>query len=135
MMPQMENPIFTYYFDYQGEHSYSALFTGTQEDFGVVHCDDLIYLFESVGLFPSGLNENDTVISDKLVQLYVKFAKGLVPWPRTECGEVNFGPYMSIASRELRAYDVQDLTTFWDQTMELVCQVYTPAIILAPSGY
>lgn len=134
LMPQMHKPIYTYYFDYRGEHSYSALFTGTLENFGVVHCDDLIYLFESPMLFPNGLNQNDTIISDNLVKHYVKFAKGLVPWQRTSKKGGSFGPYLSLASSELHVYDVQDITDFWDQTMEFNIETKTPVIMWAPPG-
>lgn len=119
LVPQMTNPIYTYYFDYRGQYSYSMLFTGTVTNFGVVHCDDLIYLFESLALFPRGLNHNDSIMSRNLVRRYVDFAKGLIPWQRTSrADDGKFGPYISLPSNVLGTYDVKDIVDFWDQTME-----------------
>ncbi|XP_065368953.1 juvenile hormone esterase-like [Calliphora vicina] len=47
-------PLYLYSFNYTGPYSYSNLYTGglPSRDYGVVHCDDLIYLFRSPLLFP-----------------------------------------------------------------------------------
>lgn len=111
-------PIYTYFFDYRGQNSYSALFTGTLRDFGVVHCDDLIYLFESPLLFPNGLNQNDTIISRSLLKHYVTFAKHRQPWRRSKLVNDMLGPYMSLVDSELKYYDNWEMVRFWDQAEE-----------------
>lgn len=85
MLRKPHAPIYTYQFRYQGKHSYSVLFTNTYENFGVVHCDDLLYLFRSPLLVPDDLDASDKHASDKLVEVYVRFAtdsKG--PWPQSK---------------------------------------------------
>lgn len=111
--------VYTYYFDYRGQYSYSLLFTNTFRDFGVVHCDDLIYLFESPLLFPQGLNAEDTVMSSRLVQHYVKFARGEAPWRRTTDQGSRIGPYNSLANDQKKYYTDFGMVHFWDQTREL----------------
>lgn len=115
-----DKPIYTYYFDYRGANSYSLFFTGTSRDFGVVHCDDLIYLFESPLLFPNGLNEKDTEMSNKLVQQYFTFAQGKEPWTKTTLEGEKLGPYMSLADMTTGYYDDWELIRFWNQTEEFV---------------
>lgn len=114
-------PIYTYHFGYKGEHSYSALFTGTLRDFGVVHCDDLIYLFESPLLFPNGLNREDSIMSRNLVKHYVNFASRKKPWSRTRVSTDRIGPYLNIvdnSSESYKYYNNWELVRFWDQTRE-----------------
>uniref|UniRef100_A0A1B0DFL8 Carboxylic ester hydrolase n=1 Tax=Phlebotomus papatasi TaxID=29031 RepID=A0A1B0DFL8_PHLPP len=71
-----QNPIYLYKFAYKGNYSYSMLFTGTTKDYGVGHCDDLIYLFNSPVIFPKGLSEDslDEKMKNILVRTYVTFA-------------------------------------------------------------
>lgn len=71
-----QNPIYLYKFAYKGNYSYSVLFTGTTKDYGVGHCDDLIYLFNSPAIFPKGLSEGslDETMKNILVRTYVTFA-------------------------------------------------------------
>lgn len=75
-LPYMSNnPVYLYKFSYRGQYSYSMVYTNTLADYGVVHCDDLIYLFESPALFSAGLNEYDQMASQKLIQTFTSFAK------------------------------------------------------------
>ncbi|KAM7346103.1 juvenile hormone esterase-like [Cochliomyia hominivorax] len=48
------NPIFMYLFDFEGPYTFATLYAGnvTSVNYGVVHCDDLIYTFEAKYLFP-----------------------------------------------------------------------------------
>lgn len=70
-------PVRLYKFAYKGPYSYSGLFTGTQIDFGVSHCDDLIYLFRTPILFPDFPRDSALDLAAKnLVQYYIDFAVG-----------------------------------------------------------
>lgn len=112
-------PIYTYHFDYRGTYSYSILFTRTFKNFGVVHCDDLIYLFESPLLFPNGLDAKDMEVSRNLVATYVTFAKHRrAPWERTRLSTNRIGPYKMLMGKDLKYYDDFELVQFWDQMDE-----------------
>lgn len=107
--------IYTYKFDYRGQYSYSVFFTNTAEDFGVVHCDELIYLFDKPALFPAGLTGTDLAMSDRFVNHFVKFAKGQTPWQPTKERANKIGPYKRISDNHMVYYDDADVLSFWDQ--------------------
>lgn len=69
-------PLYIYDFDYRGSISYSLLYAGNTNNYGVVHCDDLIYLFNSPTLFPNNFPENtpDKLVSQEFVDYFVHFA-------------------------------------------------------------
>uniref|UniRef100_A0A1L8DJA1 Carboxylic ester hydrolase n=1 Tax=Nyssomyia neivai TaxID=330878 RepID=A0A1L8DJA1_9DIPT len=92
-----ENPLFLYKFSYRGNYSYSLAFTGTTRDFGVGHCDDLIYLFRSPALFPNGLapDSMDNHMKNILVKTWVSFATSGKPKEWTalgKCRKETFNP-------------------------------------------
>ncbi|XP_050305672.1 juvenile hormone esterase-like isoform X2 [Anthonomus grandis grandis] len=72
-------PIYLYSFEYKGTNSYGDLFAGTKEDidyeWGVCHCDELLYLFNSTDLIPSISNWSDALMSRMLLTLWTNFAK------------------------------------------------------------
>lgn len=72
----IKNPVFLYRFAYKGQVSYSSLFSGTSDDYGVSHLDDLIYLFKSPIAF-SEFDKNSTEVQliRQLVDTFVSFAK------------------------------------------------------------
>lgn len=69
-------PLYIYDFNYRGSISYSLLYAGNTNNYGVVHCDDLIYLFNSPTLFPNNFAENtlDKMVSQEFVDYFVQFA-------------------------------------------------------------
>lgn len=70
-------PVYLYKFNYRGIKSHSNIHTGKLLDYGVVHGDDLIYLFRSPKLFPTDFKRISTeakVIAE-MVDIYVTFAK------------------------------------------------------------
>ncbi|KAJ8920752.1 hypothetical protein NQ315_004892 [Exocentrus adspersus] len=73
-----EKPIWFYNFNYRGRYTYGEYFAGTSEDvnfsWGVSHCDDLLYLFNSPGLFPFLADENDISMSNAMIDLWTNFA-------------------------------------------------------------
>lgn len=76
------NPVWFYNFRYRGEYSYGDLFAGTDNNvdfnWGVSHCDELLYLFKS-SLFPDLIDPTSNAMVDVMIQLWTNFAKtGLV---------------------------------------------------------
>lgn len=70
------NPVYLYRFAYKGPVSYSGFFTGTANDFGVGHIDDLIYLFKSPILFPEFHKTSEMAkLIRMLTDTYINFAK------------------------------------------------------------
>ncbi|XP_039432588.1 glutactin-like [Culex pipiens pallens] len=96
------NQTFLYSFDYAGEHTRFGFGVDTDQfpfSGGVHHSDDLQYLFP----YPKAaaqLNERDTVIAKRMVDLWTSFAIGGVPqaeqvpeWPAMSAV---CGPYLKI---------------------------------------
>lgn len=73
-MRTTDKPVHVVKFAFKGPYSYSTLLTGTEEDFGVVHLDDTIYLFTSFFWPPFAPDSSMTRVSEKLVNMYVDFA-------------------------------------------------------------
>ena len=70
------NPCYLYRFAYKGPASYSVVYTGTMNDFGVGHLDDLIYLFDTPVIFPAfPLDSPQAALVKDLVETFVSFAK------------------------------------------------------------
>lgn len=70
----VQNPVSLYRFAFKGPISYSLAFTGTNEDLGVIHLDDTLYLFGSpFPAFPE--NSIYSNLTKTLVEFYVSFAK------------------------------------------------------------
>ncbi|GJQ67385.1 hypothetical protein Trydic_g8268 [Trypoxylus dichotomus] len=79
--------VWFYYFDYKGNRTYGDVFAATENqiDFqwGVSHCDDLLYLFKSPQLFPNAyLNSSDLAMSDLMISLFTNFATYFDPTPQ-----------------------------------------------------
>ncbi|KAL7737528.1 hypothetical protein ACLKA6_007655 [Drosophila palustris] len=73
-----ENPLYLYSFNYRGPYSYASIYTSANvaQKYGVVHCDDLIYLFRSPMLFPDfERNSTEARVIASFVAYFVHFAK------------------------------------------------------------
>ncbi|XP_070066566.1 juvenile hormone esterase [Drosophila virilis] len=71
-------PLYLYSFNYLGPHSYASVYTSANvgNKYGVVHCDDLIYLFRSPMLFPDfERNSTEARLIQSFVGYFVHFAK------------------------------------------------------------
>lgn len=68
-----ETPVYIYKFSFKGPYSYSSLITSTQNDFGVIHIDDTLYLFPNL-FFPHQPDSNESKMAQILVKYYVDFA-------------------------------------------------------------
>uniref|UniRef100_A0A1Y9HE21 Carboxylic ester hydrolase n=1 Tax=Anopheles funestus TaxID=62324 RepID=A0A1Y9HE21_ANOFN len=77
-------PIYLYKFNYKGPHSYSSILAPDNDppqDFGIVHCDELIYIFRAPILFPDfRRNSPDAKVTKQMTKLLVDFARtGVAP--------------------------------------------------------
>uniref|UniRef100_U5EVS7 Carboxylic ester hydrolase n=1 Tax=Corethrella appendiculata TaxID=1370023 RepID=U5EVS7_9DIPT len=69
------SPVSLYKFSYRGPFSFSLFYTGLPTDFGVVHCDDLIYLLRQPALLQDfEKNSLDAKMITKFVEFFVDFA-------------------------------------------------------------
>lgn len=73
-LQSLSSPVFYYYFNYKGSISFSHIFGSTKEDFGVCHCDELLYLFP-MGDFKKTYSKQDLKMVDILTTLWYNFAK------------------------------------------------------------
>uniref|UniRef100_A0A1B6C5A2 Carboxylic ester hydrolase n=1 Tax=Clastoptera arizonana TaxID=38151 RepID=A0A1B6C5A2_9HEMI len=75
-------PVYQYYLSYKGEKTTAPLFGNSQDDLGVCHVDELIYLFPLNLYFP---NRNDTQVGEQfsrnLIEMWVNFARYRNPTP------------------------------------------------------
>lgn len=68
-------PVSIYKFSFKGPQSYSFYYTFNTQDYGVVHCDELIYLFRSPALFQDfPPKSKEAAMSRNLVQFFIDFA-------------------------------------------------------------
>ncbi|XP_068144374.1 juvenile hormone esterase-like [Drosophila tropicalis] len=75
--PSNRFPVYMYRFNYKGPYSYASLYTQANVTgiYGVVHCDDLIYLFRSPILFPDFPKDSrDAKVIEWFVRYFVNFA-------------------------------------------------------------
>ncbi|KAH8314429.1 hypothetical protein KR059_006557, partial [Drosophila kikkawai] len=72
------HPVYLYSFNYRGPLSYASAYTSANVTgkYGVVHCDDLLYLFRSPLLFPDfERNSTEAKVIHTFVDYFVQFAK------------------------------------------------------------
>ncbi|XP_030754509.1 venom carboxylesterase-6-like [Sitophilus oryzae] len=71
-----KDPVYYYMFSHRGVASFSKIFGGGEEDYGVCHADDLQYLFPvGDGLFPDKTpTESDKHVSKLFTSLFANFA-------------------------------------------------------------
>ncbi|XP_058832047.1 juvenile hormone esterase-like [Topomyia yanbarensis] len=86
-------PVSIYKFSFKGRYSYSFYYTFTHQDYGVVHCDDLIYLFRAPALFQDFPRKSkEARMSHNLVEFFIDFAINGVATalkPYRSCGNDN----------------------------------------------
>lgn len=66
-----------YHFNFAGRYRYSALYTGQPmtSRYGIVHGEDLLYLWRSPAVFPDFPRDSpEAAMSRRLVKLFVDFA-------------------------------------------------------------
>lgn len=88
-------PVYLYRFLYKGPISYSAIYTQTLNNYGVVHLDDTLYLFHSE-VFPEFSKDSGYAAAiSTMIETYVEFAKTGKPtvWsPFEPCTKQHTGP-------------------------------------------
>ncbi|KAH8283671.1 hypothetical protein KR018_011588 [Drosophila ironensis] len=75
---QGQAPVFLYSFAYRGPLSYASAYTSANVTgkYGVVHCDDLLYLLRSPAIFPDfGRSSTEAQVIRSFVDFLVHFAK------------------------------------------------------------
>ncbi|CAH0557021.1 unnamed protein product [Brassicogethes aeneus] len=72
------SPIWHYNFNYKGQYTFGDLFAATNEtvnfDWGVSHCDELLYIFRSPALFPDITDPTDSTMIDIMTEFWTNFA-------------------------------------------------------------
>merc|ERR1711881_206696 len=89
LMSEGSSPVFNYLLTYKGANSVASLFTESEEDFGVVHGDDLQYLFKMPPYNKDdGIEstEDDKKMIDLMVTYWSNFAKYGNPTPFRDAG-------------------------------------------------
>ncbi|XP_035910508.1 esterase 6-like [Anopheles stephensi] len=117
-------PIHLYKFNYRGPHSYSSIFAPDNEptqDFGIVHCDELIYIFRAPILFPDfRRNSPDAMVTKRITKLLVDFAQTGVA-PTGTNGEVSSSEFPEalelVNSNRMDEPVLQTYTNFYDEDM------------------
>uniref|UniRef100_A0A182ITJ1 Carboxylic ester hydrolase n=1 Tax=Anopheles atroparvus TaxID=41427 RepID=A0A182ITJ1_ANOAO len=69
-------PVGVYKFSFKGRYSYSSIYTGGDlGDYGVVHCDDLNFIFRSPAIFPDyPAGSAELRMVDTFVNFFIDFA-------------------------------------------------------------
>ncbi|XP_017783909.1 PREDICTED: venom carboxylesterase-6-like isoform X2 [Nicrophorus vespilloides] len=70
-------PLYFYLFNYSGSMTFTEIFGDKDNDYGVCHADELIYLFPYEDVFFGGRkpSENDVLMTKTLTKLWTNFAK------------------------------------------------------------
>uniref|UniRef100_A0A182LS16 Carboxylic ester hydrolase n=1 Tax=Anopheles culicifacies TaxID=139723 RepID=A0A182LS16_9DIPT len=117
-------PIYLYSFNYKGPNSYSTILApevDPPQDFGIVHCDELIYIFRAPILFPDiRRNSPDAKVSKKITKLLVDFARtGVVPEnTETDQSYSDFPQALEMTNSNNEDEPmVQKYTNFYDEDM------------------
>uniref|UniRef100_A0A182PNF0 Acetylcholinesterase n=1 Tax=Anopheles epiroticus TaxID=199890 RepID=A0A182PNF0_9DIPT len=89
----LKSPIYLYKFNYKGPYSYSSIFVPEQDesqDYGIVHCDELIYIFRAPILFPDfRRNSPDAKVTQVMTKLIVDFARtGTEPTGQSDSSQI-----------------------------------------------
>lgn len=71
-----KHPVYLYKFSYKGPLSYSVFYTGTIKDYGITHCDELVYILKTPALFPMQMppGSKDLQMRAVLLKYFVDFA-------------------------------------------------------------
>lgn len=71
-----KHPVYLYKFSYKGPYSNSLFYTGTFTNYGVTHCDELIYILKSPDLIPIDFTSGSMEMKMRsiLLKYFVDFA-------------------------------------------------------------
>ncbi|XP_011171836.1 uncharacterized protein LOC105204452 [Solenopsis invicta] len=97
-----QNPVWYYYFSYRGAQSLSDGLSGTTENYGVSHADDILYVLATPWVDPT-TTQQDRDMQKQLIDFWVLFATegipkvGNVEWPKLDPSKKELH-YLHIAS-------------------------------------
>ncbi|KAL6428890.1 hypothetical protein ACFW04_008014 [Cataglyphis niger] len=97
-----QNPVWYYYFTYRGKQSLSDSLSGTTENYGVSHADDVLYVLDTPWMDPTK-TQQDRDMQKHLIDFWVSFATdGIakidnVEWPKLDPSKKELH-YLHIAS-------------------------------------
>lgn len=124
MARSLRSDLYGYLFNYRGSNSFSTIFTGSTRDFGVVHADDLLYLFRIRSFFPVQLSPRDAIAQTFFMRYILDFVKGsdlgITPWT-TEYPRMGYFVNYDHNSTAIGLEMVQpDPMLFWDGIAQLL---------------
>ncbi|XP_046744721.1 venom carboxylesterase-6-like [Diprion similis] len=115
----MRNPVLFYYFSYRGAHSFSEYLSGSKENFGVSHIDDIAYVLDSY--FDPTTTQRDREMQKRMIGIWISFATGGkmlktgIRWPRTSRSTFKDFRYLHIAGPRLREITTDRSWNFGDK--------------------
>ncbi|KAL6255043.1 hypothetical protein P5V15_013376 [Pogonomyrmex californicus] len=107
-----KNPVWFYYFSYRGAQSLSNAMSGTTENYGVSHGDDLVYILDTAWVDPT-TTQKDRDMQNILLDFLASFATEGIPkvanveWPRLDPSEKELH-YLHIASPDKINMDINN---------------------------
>ncbi|XP_033227860.1 pyrethroid hydrolase Ces2a-like isoform X3 [Belonocnema kinseyi] len=131
-----KNPVFYYMFNYRGSANYITLETKVKRNIGVVHGDELLYLFP---ILPSSdLTEDDKFVIDIMVDLWTSFATNgkptsdlfadpnmWKPFSKNECVLTIENTFNNInRSDTLQQYNFTDRMDFWRKHFPILKNIF-----------
>jgi len=127
LMAEKSKQVYNYQFTYRGSFSLSLLYGAPEnlasEDFGVVHGDDLLYLFKSV--LPDLAAGEEKEVGRRMVEMWANFAKYGSPTPFWEEGrekwtpvDTTLGNYMELDSEpRMKTQLEKRRMMFWERVL------------------
>ncbi|KAK4880585.1 hypothetical protein RN001_008731 [Aquatica leii] len=92
-----KHSVYNYLYAYNGTETFGQRYYGNEHDFGVIHGDELFYLFDRSVLYPNyKLTRRDKKMSDFLITLWTNFVYYGNPtpndhsWKPFKCNEENY---------------------------------------------
>ncbi|KAK4880603.1 hypothetical protein RN001_008749 [Aquatica leii] len=115
-----KKPVYFYLFEYRGSTSVSTYFGDPEHDYGVAHCDDLIYLLSSdvVVLNP---NEEDKKMIDLMTTLWYNFASTGNPTSNTD--DVKSQQWQPVTTDNLEYYSIKNYDKSEIEMHAFVCGI------------
>lgn len=122
----ISKPIYYYLFGYEGSASFCNQFKKVVPyDYGVCHCDDLIYLFKSTALYPNYQpTKEDEKVIELMTTLWTNFAifgnptpendsSALVKWEPVESDRENYYSIKTHSNIQLEEGLFTERASFW----------------------
>lgn len=114
-------PVYVHKFDYRGLNSAAMFYTRTLRDYGVVHVDDLLYIFRISGLLPYQLTPRDERVQQVYMRHILSFIRFSDPgYPAWDVDEPKMTLFSNSESADLRIEQVPVKSHgFWREIQDL----------------